>query len=606
MVVTVLTVLCIFATRHFLLTNATRLEHGYVQEAMERVLKNLHADRNHLDSMVLDWASWDDTYSYMENQDPDYLESNLTADILRDLRVHFLLFIRPDASLEIGIMADDSNPTNRQINLQSNPLARHGVELSPDRGVSGFFLHQGIPYLMASRPVLTSQHAGPPNGWVVMGYRLNQEFLDLLEERAGATFELRPIATLARTPLEGGMISRLMETSATEIHDYSPEQMYGFHVLRDVNNQPILLLSITYPRNLLRQEQLNVRFISLWFLLAGTAILAFTFWSLERYVLIPLSRSIEQIGQGVDDVAAARSLALRLKSDHGGVEFQALTNGINRMLQALEAAEMAARDHREQLIRMDKLAALGTLVSGIAHEINNPNTIIGSNAMVLAELYESIKPVLDSWNRDHADFKLGVRPYPEVGPEIPELLREMSQASVRIADRIHELKAFSAPSDTALTHPVNLNDVVQSALTMLRAEIPKRTHRWELELQDSLPTMLGNPSRLEQVVINLVHNALYAVQHPDRKVRVSTRHDTGQTTITLMVEDEGCGIAPDQIKHLGEPFFTTRRAQGGTGLGLFVTTNIINEHKGSIRFESRPQQGTRVTVTFPRITGDPA
>jgi len=608
-VVAVLTTLCVLASRHFLLKNAVRLERQYVVGALDRVRIVLASELAALDRSAVDWAAWDDSYRFVEDNDDAYRESNLPDIVTKDLALNLLAIVHSSGRLLFIRMVDDTY-TNAVAadRFAATWLKPGGALLSgsdPQWRAGGLMVVEGVPMIVVSRPVLTSRNEGPGRGWVVMGRRLGPEQLQRLAHQSGAAFSLMQVGMVSRYPMAGGMVERLMGSDEPEIHDSSADKIYGFRCIKDVGGKPGFVLTVEYPRDLYQQARTNVSFIALWFLLVGVALLSFTLWILERYILIPLSENLNRVRDGVADVTAARSLSRRL-SGGAGDEFRELASAINRMLEELEAAQRAANENREQLIRVDKLVALGTLVSGIAHEINNPNTVIGSNALVLQELFDSIGPVLDSWAQTHADFRLARRPYAEVGPEIPALLKEMHEASERIAEMIRELKQFSSPSDVALSYPVSLNDSVRSAMTLLRAQVSKCTECFQLQLDESIPPIRANPARLEQVVVNLTHNALVSLQDPSRGVAVSTGYSAGDSAVCLVVRDEGCGIPPEHLLRLTDPFFTTRRESGGTGLGLYVVANIVKEHGGKLSFDSTPGRGTVATVWFPVEKGDAA
>jgi polar amino acid transport system substrate-binding protein len=137
---------------------------------------------------------------------------------------------------------------------------------------------------------------------------------------------------------------------------------------------------------------------------------------------------------------------------------------------------------------------------------------------------------------------------------------------------------------------------MESAVSLVSNMIKKATNHFSLVLADDLPTLKGNFQRLEQVMINLIQNACQAIPDNRRGIRVSTRFDKEGDCIVVTVEDEGTGIPLDILPHIRDPFFTTRHDKGGVGLGLSISSRIVEEHGGTMEFASEPGKGTVVTV----------
>jgi polar amino acid transport system substrate-binding protein len=257
------------------------------------------------------------------------------------------------------------------------------------------------------------------------------------------------------------------------------------------------------------------------------------------------------------------------------------------------------RRHQDKLIQADKMASLGTLVSGVAHEINNPNGLMLLDIPILKRVHDDAEEVLENHYREHGDFMLGGVPYSEMRAEIPRILDEMQDSAKRIKRIVNDLKDFARKDDAGKKELIDINDTVQTALRLVEPTIRSSTSRFTAEYGESLPEILGNGQRIEQVIVNLVLNACQALQDKGRGVFLSTFFDREQRTVVIQVRDEGVGIAEEHLQQLLDPFFTTRRDSGGTGLGLSVSAGIIKEHGGTLRFESPPGEGTTVTLSLP-------
>jgi PAS domain S-box-containing protein len=261
------------------------------------------------------------------------------------------------------------------------------------------------------------------------------------------------------------------------------------------------------------------------------------------------------------------------------------------------AAEEGEKERRKQLIQTEKLASLGILVAGVAHEINNPNHTIMLNSSLVAEVWSSLAPVLD--RELDEDSLLGGMEYRELRTAMPGLLKGMKDASTDIDGIVRGLKGFASVDESAPFEELDLNLVVQAAASLLATFIKKATARFRLDLGSDLPPVRGSFQRLEQVLVNLIQNSCQSLAGKDKAVVISTAYDAERDRVLLVVRDEGRGMSPEELAHVKDPFFTTKRSQGGTGLGVPISNSIIEEHGGTLAFRSAPGVGTQAIIELP-------
>lgn len=262
-------------------------------------------------------------------------------------------------------------------------------------------------------------------------------------------------------------------------------------------------------------------------------------------------------------------------------------------------AEDELRSNQEQLVQAEKLAAIGTLVSGVAHEINNPNGLILMNMTMLAEMSDDIMRITDERYQSEGDFDVGRWRYSQVRESLVQMMSETVDASKRIVRIVEDLKNYSRRGDPALNEIVDLNAVTRVAIRLVDTTIRKSTDSFVTHYAEDIPKIRGNAQWIEQVVVNLVLNACQALSDRGKGIELTTRYDPDNRTVVLTITDEGIGIAPEHLQHITDPFYTTKREQGGTGLGLSVSSTIVKEHKGLLTFMSEEGRGTTVTVSFP-------
>jgi PAS domain S-box-containing protein len=249
-----------------------------------------------------------------------------------------------------------------------------------------------------------------------------------------------------------------------------------------------------------------------------------------------------------------------------------------------------------QLIQSEKMASLGVLVSGIAHEINNPTNYILFNSELLSKTWKAAVPILEDFYRENGEFKLGSFKFSETQDIIPKLFSGLVDGAERIRNIVDMLKNFARQDKGDTDVPFDVNQVVSNAIAILNHEIKKCCNHFYLDAEHDLVPAQGNAQQIEQVIINLVLNALQSL--PDKKcaVRLSTAMAPCGDRIAITVADEGEGMSSEVLQHLTEPFFTTKGDSGGTGLGLSISASILRQNKGSISFTSEQGKGTIATV----------
>jgi signal transduction histidine kinase/ABC-type uncharacterized transport system substrate-binding protein len=254
---------------------------------------------------------------------------------------------------------------------------------------------------------------------------------------------------------------------------------------------------------------------------------------------------------------------------------------------------------RDEAIRASRLASLGELAAGVAHEINNPNALIKLNAELLQKSFDGALPILQEYYQQHGDFALGGLNYTEIQEELPYLFKEMLDGTERIKHIVNDLKDFSRNDSPTHNDTIDLNELVQTSVRLLKNTIKNSTDHFSTDFTDAIPKFKGSFQRIEQVVVNLLVNACQALPAKDKAIWVKTDYDSLKQRIKLQISDEGVGIASEDLEHITEPFFTTKRKEGGTGLGLSVATRIVEDHGGKLSFHSQPSQGTTVTLLLP-------
>ena len=273
---------------------------------------------------------------------------------------------------------------------------------------------------------------------------------------------------------------------------------------------------------------------------------------------------------------------------------------ISRDITDQKKAEVKVKVQQQQLMQADKMSSLGILVAGVAHEINNPNNFIMFNAPVLEKIWNDVFPILEEHHMEDKDFLLGNLPCLEARDAVRQLISGITEGSQRIKLISKKLKDFARQDPEQKTR-INVNSVLNSAVNLIQGLIKKSTNYFSVNLFRGLPPINGNFCEIEQVMLNLITNACQALTNKSQKVYLKTYFDDNSNEVLIDVVDEGIGILPENFSKITDPFFTTKRELGGTGLGLSVSYTIIKDHSGSFDFSSEPGKGTKIQLKFPAI-----
>jgi PAS domain S-box-containing protein len=709
--------------RFAVLAGFDRLERQTLFRNVGRVIKALEDDLEALAITSEDWGSWDETCDFMTGRNPGFPAANLMTSTFRNLRLDFMVFVDPAGDIRLGreydAESDQTRPLSERV-TQALQIPGPLFPLPDTQTVQGLILCAPHPVLVVSHPILTSHNEGPPRGVLILGRALDRRAVQALGDRTYITVDILPIHPLRGIDKAVGERLLRHESPQTLADPGDGRHLYGYHLLRDVNRQPIALARVIFPREIYLMARTSVN-LMIWLVVGVSIILGMLALALVRQlILVNLVQSLDSLNTGIFRIAKDGNPARRVK--HAGQdEMSELADGINRMLDTLEQAqtrlresenryrslvesapdaiftldprgyiesmnstttrrlqpadapaapatleglfpgeaaallqpaldriwaggeaihsievrraesgtdrwfavslapvrhdrqilqvlgiarditdrvqaEHRAREQQQQLIQAHKLMALGTLVSGVAHEINNPNNVIMLNTPLIRRALDRLIPYAAAQARQHPEQG----PAPEAIAPLPEMLRGIEEASRRIQKIVESLKDFARPNPNRLNERVDLKSTLEAALQLLDHPLHRATRRFSWQCPVGLPALTGNKQRLEQVFINLLQNACQALPDPEQAITLTVLPPgPSDRFIRILIRDEGIGIPAEHLPHLATPFFTTKRDRGGTGLGLSISLGILKEHGGDLAFDSQPGRGTTAIVTLP-------
>jgi len=345
-------------------------------------------------------------------------------------------------------------------------------------------------------------------------------------------------------------------------------------------------------------EYRAARAITQTLLIITIVISAFLVAGLARFIAVPV-RQLVHAAQSV----AGGDLQVHLKIDSKD-EIGNLAHSFNLMTASLREARERMQKTQVQLVQSEKMASLGQLTAGIAHEINNPVNFVSANVGPLRRDIAEVFAVLAQYDDTVATQQLQEKfknvetlkktlDWPYLKDEINNLLDGVQEGAHRTSEIVKGLRSFTR-LDEDERKPADINQGLESALLMLKHQLKNRVE--VIKDFGNVPPVVCYPGKLNQVFLNLLANASQAITGAG-KIFIRTVCD-GEI-VTIAIKDTGTGMTPEVRKHIFEPFFTTKPIGEGTGLGLPITYGIIEAHDGNIEVYSEPGQGSEFVITLP-------
>jgi signal transduction histidine kinase len=269
----------------------------------------------------------------------------------------------------------------------------------------------------------------------------------------------------------------------------------------------------------------------------------------------------------------------------------------------LEKVNLELKNTQSQLVQSEKMRALGQLVAGIAHEINNPSAFVANNLALLAklgpamrDLFEAYAPLKQFANNEQLEIINNAESQADIEylwKDLSDLTHESINGIERIRNIVLSLRNFSR-HDEALNKFADINEGLRNTLRLVYPSCKNRISI--IEEYGEIPQIPCFPGELNQVFLNILNNAVQAIEGKGT-IKIKTFQESNK--IIIAISDTGSGMDPSTLQHLGEPFFTTKPIGEGTGLGLSISYEIIKHHQGNIYFKSEIGHGSTAFVEIP-------
>jgi len=548
------------------------LENEDATRNTQRAVAALENEIAVLDTTLHDWACWDDTYEFVADLNEGYIQSNLLDETFILIPLNLVMVFNADGqqvyTKAFDLESEKEVPVPASIEEHLSPdgvivqLANH------DTSVSGLLIVDNKPLMIAAHTVMNSAEEGPIRGTMIMARFLDSHKIEKLAGLTQLSLALHKYEDEALPADFASARAGLSPESPEFVQTLDNNMVAGYSLVGDIYGNPALILEATMPRSIHEQGLASNNYLIAALAITGLAFLGLTVLLLEKLVLSRVSRlskSVRAIGEGGD-------ITERLEVT-GNDELANLGTGINGMLESLEEAGRERRMMEQQLLLAGRLAAVGELAAGVAHELNNPLTAVQGYAQLLTEKAELPE---------------------EISADVQIIYREAKRAS-KIT---HNLLAF-AREHTPKWDSISINDAIKDILELYAYHLIANNIEINTELTTNLPRTMADFNQIQQVFVNLLINAEQAMTDANGKGVLTIRTEQVNGYICTTFSDDGPGIAAEDIDRLFDPFFTTKEVGKGTGLGLSICYGIVNEHGGRIYARRKPSSGATFVVELP-------
>ncbi len=561
------------------------LETQDATQDMERAVQAIQREIAALAQPAGDWASWDDAYRFLADNNSEFRDSNLTKiGVLDLLRVDLLYFI--DLSGNVVWSVVYNRQTGEKISLQelSDKVLPPGHPLialpSEDSEVNGLLITSHGPIIVVSKPSLDSNSQGPAHGALVLGRFLDARTIQRIAQQARVELASWPLHD-AKLGAEQAAVAAELGNSREITIRADDDQNRVYQILPDIFGKPALLLQVNVPKLISAQGRAAISNARMSLLGAALLILLVLLVGLRYLVLGPIA----QLTAHADVVGRGDDLSIRLNTDRTD-ELGALAREFNQMVERLS-------DARKTLLEKSHQAGIAELASGVLHNIGNAITPL---KVRVANLESTLReaPVVEL---ERALTELGEASTPDArrtdlraftdlaAREFASLISATVEQIVGIAHQVDHVQKILSDQESIsraerVLHPVEVERLVRESVNLLGTDIhPTLQINLDASLQ-SVGRVLGSPVALQQIMINLLKNAAESIRvctpAPDiGRIELTAAAESrgSRAMIRLCVRDNGAGIAPGNLPRLFERGFSTKsRPSSGQGLHWCAVT----------------------------------
>ncbi len=557
----------IAAVRHFIVDpGLSELEQRAATRDLARCRGILQREVAMLGAVASDYATWDETYSFVRDRNPEYIESNILPETARNLSINLIAIVDTAGTVVM------SRHYDRTVRDFVPSLGFPGGALPDDDPVMLGILRTGNvagligtprgPLLMAAKPILTSAGQGPGRGCVIMGRLLDSELVAALGGQAHVRFDVSPA------------VSAVPPDTAAHFQPRGTQTLAVWTELADINGRSLLRLVASVPREMRNSGRRLATIVTSTVLALGLVLLALVLFALERMVLIRVRR----LDAGLRRVAGTEDFSLRM-ADHRQDELGALSRGVNDLIATVETLEDKWRRARIAAESADHAKSL--FLANMSHEIRTPlNGVLGMTNLLL-------DTPLQPQQLDYA-----------------HTVQASAESLLVVINDILDFSKIEAGQLEIEDIAFSLRDVLSTSLEPLACQARAKglSLSWLIDAEVDA-RWRGDPYRLRQILVNLAGNAVKFTEAGSVTVKVDRDRGSARTDrLCFTVTDTGPGVAPGKLDALFASFIqadtSITRRYGGTGLGLAISKQLVELMQGTIGCTSEPGRGSTFWFTI--------
>lgn len=582
-----LTVLSLIAVLYafsnsILLQSYVDLEEEGLTRNVQRALNAVQDEIAFIQRTSIDYAHWDDTFNYIRGEYPGYIDANVFDTVLMNYRLSFLLFVDAEGNVVYSIAVDlDTGeqvpvPPSLVALVSQNEAFRYPKDQTGNLLRDGYAGIVSLPetnLMFAAAPILPTSTTGEPGGALIWGRYIDDALVSRLAEQTQLALSLDAVSE-ADGDADFSQVLPLLGTAQIAVQARGDEVIDGYALLRDMNDQPALILEVVMPRSVYQQGLSTLSYFLGSLVLLGVMCAVVIALLLERGVLSRL----ESVNKQVNRIRHAGDMTLRVEMG-GNDELTLLATNVNAMLESLQAQEKIkmARDNAIEAARLK-----AEILANVSHDARTPLSVI----MLRTEML--IRGVFGT-----------------LTPKQQEVLSTITMHAQQLLDFVNnllegaQLETGHIKLKVSATKPDIILETIRTTLNPLAAV---KNVQLKTELGTEMPDMLyTDQRRLEQILTNLVGNAIKFTDSGSITVRMCRVDDAYWA---LEVEDTGKGIASEHLSSIFEAFWqvdgsSTRAANSGVGLGLMIVKQLTELMGGTVSVKSSVGVGSTFTVTLP-------
>jgi len=560
---------------------------------MERVLNVYSNSVTNLESITGDWASWDQSYYFMKNNNVKFVETNITEITFKDLKLNFIIFYDLTGRVVLD-KAFDLN-TNKEITLSSSIVSQISESISLRRSTNSgkqlsglLMLKDAPPLLIMTRPILGNNNQFPTAGTLVFGRFLDTNCIDQIGKLSSLSLSIYRIDDGSLPDEISQIYHSFTSDSPITTKIVNTSHITGYCLLNDIYNHPVLVLKADIPRDIYRQGQIGVTYIIIVIISVCVFSAIIAVWSAEK---MGLSR-LKGLDRTVKNIASSGKVTGRIPLT-GKDEVSSLAKNINLMLASIQQSDDILKERAERLQTAVIEAQFANqakteFLSNVSHELRTPLTaIIGLTQLLQKKYYGTL-------NEKQSEY-------------VKDILESSNHLLNLINDILDLAKIESGKSKLELEN-AKINDLISSSLLLVKENAVQK----QITILSPIPVEILNQRitvdkrRFRQIMVNLLSNA---IKFTDTGGKVTITATPRQDYLEVNVTDTGIGINAEEQQKIFEAFYQvyggTRGKSPGTGLGLSLAKRLVEQHNGRIWVESEGiGKGSRFSFTVSQLISD--